>query len=309
VSYFDGKSSNAYARRNDITMLCKMSEHQKKEYMKAIGGENSKYSKTFFIGPRVVSNFVLPSNIRHLRDDMGKYSCKFSKCIDHLVKTKKQAFVYSNFVSIGGTDQFIMCLKAKGFSTKQYGNFVSGNEKHNIKVVDDFNAGKIQVIIGSPAMKEGVSLKNCTEVHLLDPYWNKSITEQIIGRALRFCSHIDLSKKNRVVNVYHYAATTPKIRTVDQYIMHLSEMKHMVTSKFEALLKEASVDCSLFHRKNCFERNNVAIKTFQKLYSSKKYKGISRKKGQAKALVFKKIPVVKYSRIHSSIKKASVKNV
>ena len=40
-------------------------------------------------------------------------------------------------------------------------------------------------MLGSPSIKEGVSLLRIEQVHILEPYWNMSRILQIIGRATR----------------------------------------------------------------------------------------------------------------------------
>ena len=59
------------------------------------------------------------------------------------------------------------------------------------------NGSKIKIILGSPAIKEGVTLLRVRSVHIVEPYWNMSRIQQIIGRAIRFCSHKDVPKKKK----------------------------------------------------------------------------------------------------------------
>ena len=81
------------------------------------------------------------------------------------------------------------------------------------EIKDIFNKKKnkcgdyLKVLLGSPSIKEGVSLLRVREVHVVEPYWNMSRLEQIIGRAIRFCSHKDMFKKDRLVKVFIYIAT------------------------------------------------------------------------------------------------------
>jgi hypothetical protein len=60
---------------------------------------------------------------------------------------------------------------------------------------------------------EGLSLKNVRRVHIMEPYWNPVRTDQVKGRAVRICSHIDLNyssspeENERTVEVYTYCST------------------------------------------------------------------------------------------------------
>ena len=88
-----------------------------------------------------------------------------------------------------------------------------------------------KIIIGSPSIKEGISLLRVRNVHILDPYWNWSRMNQIIGRAVRFCSHKDVPLKDRKVNVYIYIAYGPNgEKTIDNYILELANIKNEITN-------------------------------------------------------------------------------
>jgi hypothetical protein len=53
---------------------------------------------------------------------------------------------------------------------------------------------------------EGLSLRNVRRVHIMEPYWNPVRTDQVKGRAVRICSHIDLDLDQRDVEVYTYCS-------------------------------------------------------------------------------------------------------
>jgi len=62
----------------------------------------------------------------------------------------------------------------------------------------------IKVIMITASGAEGISLKNVRNVHITEPYWHPVRMEQVIGRARRICSHQDLPKELRSVDVYLY---------------------------------------------------------------------------------------------------------
>lgn len=279
VSGFKGISPKAYAKRKDVIVNSPLRKYQKAGYEIAVSASNANnngLSKAFLSGPRMAANLIyhnggigkkyfygakrreilLPKNVKN-------YSSKFHECLKRLKKTKNQAFIYSNFVESGGINDFITAMKLHDFDKYSYGVFKTNEDEKNNRLVQKFNNGKIQFIIGSPAMKEGISLKNCREVHLLDPYWNLSRVNQVIGRAIRFCSHVSLPKNERTVTVYHYLATIEKDKTVDQHIVQMSQQKAKVISKFENLLYRASADCNLFYPStgvnvlDCFKSTSI----------------------------------------------------
>jgi hypothetical protein len=62
----------------------------------------------------------------------------------------------------------------------------------------------IKIIMITASGAEGISLKNVRNVHITEPYWHPVRMEQVIGRARRICSHQDLPKELRTVDVYLY---------------------------------------------------------------------------------------------------------
>jgi SNF2 family DNA or RNA helicase len=98
-------------------------------------------------------------------------------------------------------------------------------------------------------MKEGVSLLRVNSVHILEPYWNTSRLDQVIGRAVRFCSHKDVDKDKRIVKIYLYLACSPKNEsTVDQHIYKMALEKESLINKFYDILKKNAVDYYLFNQ-------------------------------------------------------------
>ena len=91
------------------------------------------------------------------------------------------------------------------------------------------DGSRIKIMLGSPSIKEGVSLLRIDQIHILEPYWNLSRIQQIIGRGIRFCSHKDLPKYKQTVKVYLYLATHCKEDiSIDEYkeipYYHIAEM-------------------------------------------------------------------------------------
>ena len=119
--------------------------------------------------------------------------------------------------------------------------------------------GEICNLIGiTAAGAEGISLKNTRSVHIMEPYWNSVRTDQVKGRAVRICSHMDLPLARRNVYVYTYCSGfDPAVRlddalrskdnslTSDQYIAELAKMKDTVNQGLLNIMKATAVDCNL----------------------------------------------------------------
>ena len=226
----------------------------------------------FYIGTRFVSNVVFPnhmvseSGLKSLTPDkilkeLQKYSCKIDKIMISIKRTTGKVFIYSGFKEFAGLKTIAKVLEAFGYKNfaedgagkKRYAIW-SGDEssdaKDKIREVynrkDNLYGNKLRIILGSPSIKEGVSLKAVRYVHVFEPYWNKSRLEQVIGRASRFCSHIDLPEEYRNVKVYVYITMHPdEDITVDQYIKKISDTKNKIIKLFEQAIKEAAIDCRL----------------------------------------------------------------
>ena len=65
----------------------------------------------------------------------------------------------------------------------------------------------IKIMLGSSVFKEGISLLNVRQIHILEPWHNRSRIEQVIGRGIRHCSHRQLLPSERNVNIYQYIST------------------------------------------------------------------------------------------------------
>ena len=53
---------------------------------------------------------------------------------------------------------------------------------------------------------EGVNLKEVKYVHITEPWWNESRMDQVMGRAIRWKSHINMDPKEQQVIIYRYYA-------------------------------------------------------------------------------------------------------
>jgi hypothetical protein len=99
----------------------------------------------------------------------------------------------------------------------------------------------------SPAGAEGISLMNVRQVHLMEPYWHEVRITQMIGRAVRICSHKALPKAERHVDIYRYKSIRANNGkwTTDQLIEDLARGKEGLIQSFLDAVKEVAVDCVL----------------------------------------------------------------
>lgn len=123
------------------------------------------------------------------------------------------------------------------------------------------NYGEICWVIGiTGAGAEGISLKCCRAVHIMEPYWNNVRLDQVKGRAIRICSHKDLPFAERDVEIFTYYTvfsdkqklnldmnlkTTDQNETSDEKVFHVSIKKDKINQGILTVMKESAVDCGL----------------------------------------------------------------
>jgi len=283
VSYYRGDLPVSYPIMNLKTVMCKMSDFQLETYKKAIRKEKAdkkykaaiNFPTNFHLGSRMISNIAYPNGLSNeegfesLPDGfkkMHEYSPKFVKIIGKISECDGPVFVYSAFLTYGGIGPFTKYLdylgykdfKTHGPGPKTYAVY-SGDESLSAREKIKLNFNKpenqtgqlIKMIVGSPSTKEGISLLRVRQVHIMEPHWNFSRIKQIIGRAVRFCSHKDLPEEQRVVDVFMYLSGSPTLKSsVDELVWSLAKKKHKLISIFEKALKEVAIDCSLFIKRN-----------------------------------------------------------
>ena len=111
---------------------------------------------------------------------------------------------------------------------------------------------------------EGISLKNTRRVMIMEPFWNMVRMDQVIGRAVRTCSHMELPVDERNVEVFIYTSvfTEKQLKdnftlrrldlglTSDSHILQIAEKKDVIIQTFLNHLKSCAVDCRLHAAKN-----------------------------------------------------------
>ena len=291
ISYYRGAQPQAFPKDNFKVVRCKMENFQYKSYLTSLSADGMRETGSFnnvdildlptnfLIGPRFISNISFPNKGigangysslkgKALRStNMKNYSKKFYKIYNKIKQSTGPVFIYSNFKDYGGIKSLVKFLEYNGFKNyKTYSEgkmrfaIWSGDEsnkvKNEIKAVfnnkNNHDGSKIKIILGTPAIKEGVSLLRVEQVHILEPYWNLSRMKQIIGRAIRFCSHKDLPGKRRYVDIFLYLATYPGIKTADEIIWSMAKRKDVLVQQFERAMKESAIDCKLFYNRNVY---------------------------------------------------------
>lgn len=150
----------------------------------------------FYNGLRQASNKIDDSMLspkiewvrKFLELHIGEKTLIFSNWIQAGVKYIKQVVPLDSFLIIDGNT----------------------NKSDRQKIVKEYNENKDKnILIISKAGGEGLDLKNTKNVIILDPSWNKSVDDQVMGRAIRYKSHEDLPLEDRHVNTYQLFLLKP----------------------------------------------------------------------------------------------------
>lgn len=161
------------------------------------------------------------------------------------MKKQKKEFYPATFLTItGGSDEMDEMPEEK----QRYIREVFNNN-------ENINGSRLKLILGSRVMNEGVTLVNTKEIHILDVHYNLGKVDQVIGRAIRECKHIDAitdDYKFPSVNVYRYVVSLKGKLSTDEILYQKAEKKYFLVKKVEHVLKEVAVDCPLLLHGNMF---------------------------------------------------------
>lgn len=249
-------------------------------------------SSTYRVKSRQISNYAIPEYAlgpvrgyksrekyitRITTEDLqntNEFSPKMGRIIKNIEKHKnQQGIVYSQFVSGEGIGIFSKVLLAHGY--QQYGvssddadithsdkitfAVLSGDvdPETRAEIIKIFNEKdtKIQILLLSGALAEGIDLKRVRHVHVMEPFWNYARINQVEARAIRFLSHEDLPEDERNVQVYVYLSDYPNgypkskmkepTTDVDLYNKSIDNM-HIINTFIQAIA-EASIDCAIHY--------------------------------------------------------------
>ena len=212
-------------------------------------------------------------------------SAKFLTAIINILRSSGPVLVYSNYVLMEGLEIFKMYLKYFGFSSFKdmntgtpgfrYIEYHGGIDKEQrfrnveqFNVIENKDGSVVKIIMISPAGAEGLSLRNTRQVHIIEPYWHEVRIKQMVGRAIRLCSHRDLPKAERHVEVFRYKSVRSvpnKKITTDQLIESIARSKEGLLQSFEDAIKEAAIDCELYKAHNLLTNDYKCFKFDEKL--------------------------------------------
>jgi len=221
--------------------------------------------------PNIKDETLIEGNKKiNINENLHIYSPKLKFILDNL--GEGLCVIYSAFVqhTLSFTSEV---LKARGISFGVISGDVKAEDRDKLiakfRAEDNKNGEHIKVLLLSSAGSEGLDLKNVRNLFIFEPHWNYSRIKQIIARAVRYDSHVDLPTELRHVKCYLLLATEPSTKlkdydaskaielikdddtTTDINIYSRALMNNILIEEFLTMLQESSIDCGLY-REKCF---------------------------------------------------------
>lgn len=201
---------------------------------------------TFATGVRQVSDSVSPY--------VGKttVSPKIREAANSMLASVKntdkfRGVVYSNYLE-AGLKPYRDYLKQQGVDADMFTGALSAKDKKSlVDSFNDTNDPKPKVLLLSSSGGEGLDLKGTRKLQVLEPHFNPSKIDQVVGRAIRYKSHEHLPEDARSVDVEHYQTVYPetfankwlktkKKTAIDEYLLDLSDKKGNLNRQLKALV-------------------------------------------------------------------------
>jgi superfamily II DNA or RNA helicase len=236
VSFINDKNSEYFPKVKMYKLEMQMSQSFYNKYEKAITVDKNfgVSPEKFFQGYRQAVNSI--------GDD--SYTNEKINNILKIVKQGGRSVIYTNWLENG-----VYIITDLMIHNKISYSVISGktSPKTRMEIVEYYNNGMFNVLIITKAGSEGLDLKETNNIIVMDPVWNPSALEQIIGRGVRFNSHANLPREQRVVNVYLLILKSPTSRfytyipSGDELLQEILERKEIIKKDIEKVLKMVSI--------------------------------------------------------------------
>lgn len=244
-------------------------------------------------GPFKYKNKETENVLMPTADKLGRYGTKLQRLCDLIRNSRGIVVVYSQFVW-GGIVPLAAALEHMGFQRHAASNIlhkpdvikprvsypgipfptyciISGDAQimggtridelvRDINRADNAHGENVKVVLMSPIAGEGLSLKNVREVHVMDPWYHLNRLHQVIGRAIRTCSHTSLPLKERNVTVFLHVATNGEEDTMDIHTYKIAARKSLQTRIAEVVIRDHAVDCALVKNVHYFPKELFRFK-------------------------------------------------
>lgn len=245
ISYFKKSHDEHYPKSINTIIKVDMSNGQISEYRhylkKILSLDNIQHIDYSILDKRKVNNFL---NVTRQLSNTLENSPDFPKIIaiwEYIKTAPKPLIVYSNYLANGILPLTVHLDKNKISYALYFGE--QTEEKRN-KIIDNYNQRKLDVLLITSAGSESLDLKNTRSIHIMEPHWNESKINQIIGRAIRYNSHASLPESERTVEIVRWISVFGyKIpyETADEYLVKTAQQKDKMFQAFDKIIQECAI--------------------------------------------------------------------
>lgn len=206
-------------------------------------------------------------------EHVAQVAPKIARIVDYIMNSTGIVYVYSNYL-YSGLIPLAIALEHRGFSKLKTPNLcqdtvaaaagqaaapavysilsrdktLTTDLERDIEII---RGQRVKVVFGTSVSTEGIDFKGIREIHMLEPWYHMNKVEQIVGRAVRHCSHMALPPNARNVTLYHHVTMPPssaiKEESVDFRIYRIASNKQDAIQQIETIMREQSIDCMLNH--------------------------------------------------------------
>lgn len=168
--------------------------------------------------------------------EMNEFTMKLNVMLDKIKEGK--TMIYTNWIQFG-IEAIVRFLEEHGITYRSFYGQLTQDER--AKVIQEYNAGDVNVLIITKAGGEGIDLMETRNVIILDPTWNPTTMVQIKSRAVRYKSHVNLPKEQQLVNIYYMMLVGSKTYTGDMILYAIIKSKEEAKRRIESMLKCMSI--------------------------------------------------------------------
>ena len=203
ISIYDKQDNKFYPKFTEHDVFLKMTPSYQQKYDSLLSAMGLSKLAIKHFGDINIEKFYngFRRAVNTLEDEN---SPKIQWVLDKL-KSHEKTIVYSNFIDSGN----LVIIKNLPKNIKYA--YIKGDlpKSKRAEIVEKYNKNELQVLFISKAGGEGLDLKETRNIILLEPSWNQSTEDQIIGRGIRYKSHFDLPKKEQHVDIYRLYLIKP----------------------------------------------------------------------------------------------------
>ncbi len=272
VSYYDPPRDENYPQRIDKTIDMYMDA----EYYNKYKAVEMRYYNPMIEGDIVKARGKDDFFFHNLRVALnsidGENSPKVNWIYDFITKEAaegRKSVVYSNWKKAGMN---LIRKRLDALNDPGMYIYISGDVPSEVRKLArrKFNKDETKILLITRAGGEGLDLKGVRNVIIMESNWNASADAQIIGRGIRYKSHLHLPEEDRNVTVHRILLHKPEgnkdiLKSIDDILYHRAyEIKLPLIKEYLNTIKDNSIEgngcsCNLSDKNNPIGCQSITV--------------------------------------------------